>query len=479
MKNLKDFYGIILAGGSGTRLWPLSRELNPKQLLTLFGTESLISQTVKRLLPLIDEERIFIVAGKTIASEIRTHLRNRKKPFKKVKFIIEPLPKNTAPAIALAALYLKRRNPDAIISIFPSDHYTEGEEGFRETLAHAYQLAKKGYLVTLGIKPTRAETGYGYIKAGKNLPEINFPAYKVERFIEKPELAVAQKLIKDKSYFWNSGIFFFKAKVILREIESFMPQLSVILKEIEKKEDWTDEETISLFEGLEPISIDYGVMEKSQNVAVIPASFKWNDVGTLLAIEEFNEKDEKGNVIAGNVVDVDSEDSLIYAEDRLIATIGLKNMAVIDTYDATLICPKDKVQEVRKVVEILKERKADEFFSPRTVERPWGSYTLLGKGPGYKLKMVEVKPGGKLSHQLHHHRSEHWIIISGTAKITRGDEVFHLHPNESTFIPFSTPHRLENPGLIPLKLIEVQIGELLEERDIVRFKDIYGRDEEF
>ncbi len=477
MDKLEKLYPVILAGGSGSRLWPLSRELNPKQLLSLLGTESLIVQTVKRILSLTEEEKIHLVASPNLAREISTHLKNQPRPFKKIKYIIEPAPRNTAPAIALAAWQISRIEPEAVIGAFPSDHYVKHGKKFNQTVARAYELASRGYIVTFGAKPTRAETGFGYIKAGKQIASLRFPAFKAEKFIEKPNLSLAQKFLKSPSYYWNSGIFIFKARIILKEVEKFQPELFKVLKQMEDKSLSFEDKKI-LFEKLEPISIDYAVMEKSDKIALIPADFGWNDVGSLLSLEEFNPKDKNGNVIKGNVVDLGSKKSIIFAEDKLVATIGLRETVVIDTHDATLIAPKERLQEVKKVVETLKKRKADEYLTPRTVERPWGSFTVLNKGPGYKLKMVTVKPKGKLSYQLHRHRSEHWVIITGTARVTRNQEVFDLKPNESTFIPPSTPHRLENPGRRTLKLIEVQIGKYVDEDDIVRFDDLYGRNEE-
>lgn len=476
MSKLKKLYPLILAGGSGTRLWPLSRELNPKQLLSLFGTESLIVQTVKRLLPLTKENQTFLVASQKLASEIRTHLKNQPEPLKEINYVVEPAPRNTAPAIALATRQIYKIDPEAIVAVFPSDHYIGDGKKFARAVTEAYNLAALGYIVTFGIKPVRPETGFGYIKAGQTIAGLNFTAFKVKRFIEKPPLRLAKKFLESKNYYWNGGIFIFKASLMLNEIKKLMPELYETLTKMESKK-LTKVEKAILFEKLKPISIDYGVMEKSKKMALIPVDFPWSDVGTLLSLEEFNPKDKKGNVIKGNVVEIDSQNSIIFAEDKLVATIGLKEMAVIDTHDATLIAPKDRLQEVKDIVEILKKRNAEEYFSPRTVERPWGSFTVLEKGQGYKLKLVKVKPKGKLSYQLHQHRSEHWVIISGTARITRDKEVFELHPNESTFIPPATPHRLENPGNKMLKLIEVQIGEYVEEDDIVRFDDIYGRDE--
>ncbi len=476
MIKLKNFYPLILAGGSGTRLWPLSRELNPKQLLSLFGTESLIVQTVRRLLHLTEEEKIHLVASQNLVREIKTHLKNQSKPLQKIKYIVEPAPRNTAPAIALATQQIFKSEPEAIVAVFPSDHYIGDNKKFAKALSEAYQLASLNYLVTFGIKPTRPEIGFGYIKAGKAIAELNFAAFRAEKFVEKPPIELAEKFYQSKNHYWNGGIFIFKAELMLEELKNLMPELLQTLKKMEN-EALTPEEKSMLFEKITPISIDYGVMEKSKKVALIPVDFPWSDVGTLLSLEEFNPRDKKGNVIKGNVIDLDSQNSIIFAEEKLVATIGLNDMAVIDTHDATLIAPKNRLQEVKKVVETLKKKKAEEYFSPRTVERPWGSYTVLEKGQGYKIKLVKVKPQGKLSYQLHKHRSEHWVIISGTARITREKEVFELHPNESAFIPPSTPHRLENRGKRMLKLIEVQIGDYVEEDDIVRFDDIYGRDE--
>lgn len=479
MVSSKDLYGVILAGGSGTRFWPLSREMTPKQLLKVFGAQSLIWQTIKRLLPLITQEQICIVANGKLSGEIRTNLITEKEPFDKVCYLIEPDARNTAPAIGLAAMYLNSVNPDAIMAVLPSDHLLGNPDEFLAVIKHAEGLAGAGHLVTLGLKPTRPETGFGYIKLGDKIDRQSgaYPSHVVERFVEKPDRETAESYLKAGDYFWNSGMFVFKASTILDEIKRLMPDLYDLLEKFKElsQDEWSSEKAKDIFARAESLSIDYGVMEKSDKVAVVPVYLDWVDVGSLTAIGDFLEKDDRGNAIVGNIVDINSENSIIYGENRLVATLGLEDMIVIDTHDATLVCPKDRAQDVRKIVDVLKERNAEEFLVHRTMFRPWGCYTLLESGPGFKIKIIEVKPGAKLSLQMHHHRSEHWVVISGTARVTRGDEVFNVHMHESTFIPSSTIHRLENPGKIPLKIIEVQNGEYLEEDDIVRTEDDYAR----
>lgn len=479
MTTSKNLYGVILAGGAGTRFWPLSREMTPKQLLRVFGTESLIWQTIKRLLPLITQDQVYIVSNSKLAEEIRTSLITEKEPFGKVGYLIEPEARNTAPAIGLAAVYLSTINPDAVMAVLPSDHLIGNPDDFLACLKHAESLANSGYLVTLGLKPNRPETGFGYIKLGTALEKIDgsHTSYMVERFVEKPNKETAESYLESGDYFWNSGMFAFKASTILDEIKKLMPDLHNLLTRFKELslDEWGSDKACSIFSLAEPTSIDYGVMERSDKVAVIPVDLDWSDVGSLVAMGDFLAADERGNTTSGNVIDIDSKNSIIYGEDRLVATLGLEDMIVVDTHDATLICPKDRAQDVRKVVDVLKAKNATEYLVHRTMYRPWGSYTLLGHGPGFKIKIIEVKPGARLSLQMHHHRSEHWVVISGTATVTRGEEVFNVHVNESTFIPPSTVHRLENPGMIPLKIIEVQNGEYLEEDDIVRTEDDYAR----
>jgi mannose-1-phosphate guanylyltransferase/mannose-6-phosphate isomerase len=473
-------YAVIMAGGSGTRFWPLSREKMPKQLLKIGSDDTLIQLTVDRVLPLVKREHVFIVTNQGLAVDIGTQLTSRFGGSWDSNFILEPEAKNTAPALALSALHLNRIDPDGIMIVLSADHAIRNVEAFRTCIATAASAAEQDYLVTLGIKPNRPETGYGYIKAGQPCHEAGVDGVcRVERFVEKPDLATAQGYLASGQYYWNSGMFVWKVRTFLKEIERHMPSLHEGLEQVRKSiGSGTETEAVrGMFAQLQPVSVDYGIMEKTDRAAVVPADIGWSDVGSWTALEEVTDKDSSGNIIAGNVIDIDSTDSVIYADKRLVATIGLRDTIVVDTPDATLVCSRDRAQDVKKVVDELKKRKAEERLTHRTVHRPWGNYTILEEGDRYKIKRIVVVPGSKLSHQLHHHRSEHWVVVSGTARVTNGDKEYDVHTNESTYIPMSTKHRLENPGKVPLQIIEVQNGEYLEEDDIVRFDDDYKRHE--
>lgn len=490
-------YAVILAGGSGTRFWPLSRETSPKQLLRVFGDSTMIQQTVARLNDSIPAERICIVTGEKYSFDIKAQL-SEAGSSEGCMMIIEPEGKNTAPAIGLAAVHIRKKSPDAVMAVMPSDHVILNREAFASVLEEAGGIARKGYLTTIGIVPGRPETGYGYIRKGRKLtglgnrtkgkakksgisPSTQNPlpitAYSVERFVEKPELSQAREYLRSGDYLWNAGIFVWRVNDILGEIRKQMPDLYQGLATIDRAIGRKNEHDVlqSVFRSLAPVSIDYGVMERAPKVAVVEADIGWSDVGTWRALDDIADKDNAGNIMSGNVIDIGSRDSIIYAGKRLVATVGLKNTVVVDTPDATLICDKDRTQDVRKVVDELKNKGANELIEHLTVNRPWGSYTVLEVGDRYKIKRLEVKPGAKLSHQLHHHRSEHWVVVSGTARVTVGDRTYNVHPNESTYVPISTRHRLENPGKVPVQIIEVQNGEYIEEDDIVRFDDIYKR----
>lgn len=472
-------YAVILAGGSGTRFWPLSRHLYPKQLLRIMGEETLIQQTVRRVLRCAPASRVLISTNPAQADSIRFQL-NEWKDELRDNFVIEPEGRNTAPAIALAATELVRRDPEAIMLVLPADHIVSGNRRFQAAVALGTELAAEGLLVTFGIRPIRPETGYGYIQpnVGARLAQRRgLTGYPVARFVEKPDAATAARYVKAGHYYWNSGIFVWRASTILDEIAKYQPALARAMQKIGTfmSSGVADSRMAGAYRRLAPVSIDQGVMERSSRAAMIPVDFTWSDVGNWSSLEEVAPRDRSGNVITGKVVDLDSRNSIVYADRRLVATLGLTDMVVVDTPDATLVCPKARAQDVKKMVETLKQQGAPEHLEHRTVFRPWGSYTVLEEGPGFKVKRVTVNPGGRLSLQLHHQRSEHWVVIAGTARVTRGRRVFDLRVGQSTGIPRETPHRLENQGIKPLHVIEVQNGPYLGEDDIVRFQDDYGR----
>jgi mannose-1-phosphate guanylyltransferase / mannose-6-phosphate isomerase len=476
----------ILAGGSGQRFWPLSRELNPKQLLSMFGTESLISQAVHRILPFAGSGSAIVVStNERLFDELRNHLTAQPDPeLHAVRYIQEPLPRNTAPAIALAAATFVAEDPDAIMVVLPSDHLLEDGEVWADCIASAARVASAGYLVTIGIKPTRPETGYGYIRSGVELPEfavgVATPCVAVE-FVEKPDPARAEEFVASGKYFWNAGIFVMKASQVLAELDASGGQEARIadtarwIAEQPAAERHGDE-ALRRFSELEPISIDKAVMERSQRVAVIPAPMQWSDVGSLLALEHVAETDARGNVRSGRGVDIDSTDTIVYSGDRLVATLGVKDLVVVDTTDATLVLPKERAQDVRQVVDALKALGAPEVTEPKISLRPWGSWQSLLKGAEYQIKLLEIKSGKKPSLQRHAHRSEHWIVVAGTAVVTRDDELVEVPTNESIFIPLGAAHRIENRGPEMLQVIEVQVGDYLGEDDIVRLEDDWARD---
>lgn len=476
----RRLYPVIMAGGSGTRFWPLSRHLFPKQLLKIGGGEhTLIQQTMRRVRGCAPASQVLISTNAAQAEQIRVQLADWKDELKD-GFVLEPEGRNTAPAIALAALEVVRRDPDGIMLVVPADHVVTGQRDFQAAVSLAMQLANEGHLVTFGIKPIRPETGYGYIKPNGRALVGKLGAltgYRVQKFVEKPNAAKAAQYLKAGNYFWNSGMFVWKAATILEEIHRHQPALGKVMDRIAQLlKAGAPKQTIDeVYRWATSVSIDNGVMELSSKAAVVPVSFGWSDVGSWGSLDEVAAKDKAGNVMSGRVVDFESTRSIVYADRRVVATIGLEDMVVVDTPDATLVCPKSRAQDVKKVVEILKQQKAPEHLEHLTVHRPWGSYTILEEGAGFKVKRVTVNPGGRLSLQLHHKRSEHWVVIAGTARVTRGEEVYDLQVGQSTAIPVETKHRLENPGKATLHIIEVQNGPYLGEDDIVRFKDDYGR----
>lgn len=467
---MSDVHAVILAGGSGSRLWPLSRQHLPKQFLALDGNASLLQATIDRLAPTIDAQSVLIVTQEAHAKGEAYHA------LLPYQALYEPIGRNTAPAIALAAAYLMAGGDDPVMVVLPADHIIKDEERFREHLQIAIQAAQDGKLVTFGIQPTRPDTGFGYIKARRG---ADAQVYEVERFTEKPDLATAERFLAEGSYYWNSGMFVWRASVILAEMKRYLPAVHQIVQTIlaENRAGVNFQQAVERhFAAMPSISIDYGVLEKSDRVSLIPCDIGWNDVGSWQAVHDIAAKDENGNALQGNVIAVGCKNSLIRAEKRLVAAVGVEDLCVIETADAVLISKNDQTQRVREVVDALHEKGATEHIYHTKVNRPWGSYTVLEEDPeGFKLKRIEVAPGARLSLQSHAHRSEHWVVVSGIATVTNGDQVITVHKNQSTYIPIGTKHRLENLGSEPLHIVEIQVGEYLGEDDIQRYEDNYGR----
>ena len=463
-------FGVILAGGSGTRFWPWSRSQYPKQVLRLLGSESLLQATCGRLLPRIPPERLAVVTSSAQADIIRLDL--HRQGLDNIHLWLEPEARNTAPAVALAAALMgpEHNTYIMIMAVFPADHYIRDTAAFHQALELGAAQAQAGFLVTFGITPTRPDTGYGYIKAGEPLAAGGLKAL---AFTEKPSLPRARAFLREGGYYWNSGIFLFRRDVFLKALAQHLPELHQGLQGLTTGS--SPEALAETYRRLPSISLDHGIMEKAENVAVVLVDFGWSDVGTWSALHDLVPADDHGNVILGRALDLDSRDSLIFSQDRLVATIGLKNMIVVDTADATLVCSRERVHEVKDLVAELTRQNQVESREHLTVERLWGRYTVMQGGPGYKVKQVVVDPGCRLSLQLHHRRAEHWVVVQGEARVTIGEKVSRLLPNQSVYIPLETAHRLENPGTEPLALIEVQTGDYLEEDDIVRLADDFWR----
>lgn len=460
---------VILSGGSGTRLWPLSREAYPKQFLPLAGELTMLQATWKRVAPIAargplviaNEEHRFVAAEQL-----------QQVGAEPAAIILEPVGRNTAPAIAVAALEATRGGADALLLVLPSDHVITNEAAFRSAVQAAAGAAEAGKLVTFGIVPTGPETGYGYIKAadGQGLRAV-------ERFVEKPDLDTATGYVSSGQYYWNSGMFLFKASRYLQELERFQPAMLAgsrqAWQQARRDADFTRLDK-DAFTAVPSDSIDYAVMEKTADAVVIPLDAGWNDVGSWTALRDVSQQDGDGNAHQGDLIAIDCRNTYAYGQ-RLVAMVGLDDVIVVETDDAVLVGKADRMQEVKTVVAQLKAEGRSEATWHRKVYRPWGAYDSIDNGERFQVKRITVKPGGTLSLQMHHHRAEHWIVVSGTAEVTRGDEVILLSENQSTYIPLGVTHRLRNPGKLPLELIEVQSGSYLGEDDIVRFEDTYGR----
>ncbi|MDF3863326.1 mannose-1-phosphate guanylyltransferase/mannose-6-phosphate isomerase [Pseudomonas denitrificans (nom. rej.)] len=465
---------VILSGGSGSRLWPLSRKQYPKQFLALTGDHTLFQQTLERLVfegmepPVVvsNQEHRFIVQEQLEALDLKTQ-----------SILLEPFGRNTAPAVAIAAMKLMAEGRDELLLILPADHVIEDQRAFQRALALATNAAEKGEMVLFGVPADRPETGYGYIKSGdeRGLPD---GVIRVERFIEKPDEARARQFVEEGGYFWNSGMFLFRASRFLEELKKHDADIyDTCLLALERSQH--DGELINIdaatFECCPDNSIDYAVMEKTRRACVVPLAAGWNDVGSWSSIWEVHDKDADGNVTMGDVVVHDSHNCLVHGNGKLVSVVGLEDIVVVETKDAMMIAHKDRVQDVKKVVNQLDAAGRSETQNHCQVYRPWGSYDSVDMGGRFQVKHITVKPGARLSLQMHHHRAEHWIVVSGTAQVTCDDNTFLLTENQSTYIPIASVHRLANPGKIPLEIIEVQSGSYLGEDDIERLEDVYGR----
>lgn len=461
---------VILSGGSGTRLWPLSRSQHPKQFLPLASDKTMVQETVLRLQGLEGLQPVLAVCNEDHRFMMAEQLRET--GIQAASIMLEPAGRNTAPAIALAAL---ASDAEDILLILPADHVITRPEVFKQAVTKANSLAEQGYMVTFGIVPTAPETGYGYIKSGTAVDEHSFH---IQAFVEKPDRDTAKSYLDSGDYFWNSGMFMFKAGRYLEELANYRPDIlqacEHALARSEQDRDFLrpDKEA---FLACPADSIDYAVMEKTERAVMIPLDAGWNDIGSWSALWDITDKDEAGNAISGDVMALDTRDSFLMAGNKLLVTIGVENLVVVETDDAVMVASKDRVQNVKDAVEQLTQQQRPESMLHRKVYRPWGYYHCIEQGERYQTKRIVVNPGAKLSLQKHHHRAEHWVVVKGTAMVTRDDEEVLLTENESTFIPLGVTHCLHNPGVIPLEIVEVQSGSYLGEDDIIRFKDDYGR----
>jgi mannose-1-phosphate guanylyltransferase len=478
---------VILSGGAGTRLWPLSREAAPKPFMPLPDGQTLLGKTAARAFALGNADALLTITNRDYYFHTKdTYASMRMPDTTTAVFLLEPFGRNTAPAIAVGALLAQARGWGArVLVVLPADHLIRNQRAFAAAVERAVQLAESGTLVTFGITPTHPETGFGYIECGEPLMPADGDApaaFRARRFVEKPPAALARDYLAAGHYVWNSGMFAFTADAIVdafsrhapgvlaaaRPVAAALTQATTPMLEIDA----------ALFAAVPDISIDYAIMERAAEageVAVVRGAFDWSDVGAWQAVAALTDADSDGNRGQGERVAIATRDTYVHAQDRIVATVGVENLVIVDTADAVLVAHRDHLQRVKDVVGELKARGHDAYRLHRTVSRPWGTYTVLEEGPGFKIKRIEVRPGASLSLQMHHRRSEHWVVVRGIARVTNGDREFDVHPNESTYIPIETRHRIENRGTEALAIIEVQCGAYLGEDDIVRFEDKYGR----
>jgi mannose-1-phosphate guanylyltransferase/mannose-6-phosphate isomerase len=471
---LSHLYAVVLAGGEGNRFWPLSRRTAPKQFLRIAGRQTLLQQTLERVTPPLPEERVVIVTNRAYQNDVQWQLREAVKRPDNVHLLLEPSARNTGPALAMAASHLVGLDPEALMLVLPSDHAISPVSALWGTIRRALPLAAAGELVTFGIIPTEPTSAYGYIKRGAALKGHG---YRIARFIEKPAPAVARRLLRQGGYYWNSGLFLWRAAALLDELRRHAPGFAGPLTAMARMRRRSREAkpVERAFGRMPNVSIDYAVMERTARAAVVPARFRWSDLGSLTALSELAPKDQDDNVIFGEVLTLDTADSILYGGRRLLAAIGLRDMVVVDTPDALLVCPKAQAQEVKLIVGELKRRDSAHYHLPHAETRPWGSFAVLEEGPSFKVKRLVINPRSRLSLQLHRHRSEHWVVVAGRAHIRHGNRTYDLEANESAYIPRMTKHRIENRTNRPVEIIEVQSGPYVGEDDIVRFADDYMR----
>lgn len=466
---------VVLSGGSGTRLWPLSRKSHPKQLLPLLNQTSLLQDTINRLDGLSDIDHAVIICNEDYRFMVAEQVHATRIDASAI--ILEPVGRNTAPAIALAAFNTLQTDEEAVLLVLPADHDIQKVSAFHQAINVGLQQARKDHFVTFGIVPDAPETGFGYIKAASSVTVNEVSA--IEKFVEKPDVQTAEQYLQEGGYYWNSGMFMFKASQYLQALKEFAPEIysasKAAMDTAIRDMDFV-RVGVDAFKNCPSDSIDYAVMEKVSNAVVIPVDIGWSDVGSWSALHEIGEQDENNNIIIGDTRCVSTSNCYVRAENKLVTTLGLEDIIIVDTEDALLVANKNNVQDIKQIVESLTEDNRDEVVLHKRVCRPWGCFQGIDQAERFQVKRITVNPGAILSLQLHHHRAEHWVIVSGTAKVTKGEEEFILSENESIYIPLGTKHRLENIGQIPLELIEVQTGSYLGEDDIVRFEDVYGRE---
>ncbi|PAJ77202.1 mannose-1-phosphate guanylyltransferase/mannose-6-phosphate isomerase [Burkholderia ubonensis] len=474
---------VIICGGAGTRLWPVSREAFPKPLLRLADGQSLLQKTYLRAQRATAAREIVVVTNRETYFLTKDECANVREAGNRLGFVLEPEARNTAAAIGAAAELIRREHgPEAVMLVLPADHLIADQAAFDAAVQQAAAAAIDGQIVTFGIHPTSPETGYGYIEYDA-APSHDPASRKVTRFVEKPQLSVAEALVADGRHLWNAGMFCFTAQTILAELERHAPGVAAPVvhavdtasRSASSDGDYALELTPAAFRETESISIDYAVMERSANVYVVPCDIGWSDIGSWLSISSLTAPDERGNRISGHAQLHDADNCFVQSEARMVGLVGVHDLIVVDTPDALLVASAQRAQDVKHIVAGLKQSNHSAYRLHRTVHRPWGTYTVLEEGERFKMKRIVVKPGASLSLQMHHHRSEHWVVVSGCADVVNGERVISLQPNESTYIPAGHKHRLINPGVLDLVLIEVQCGEYLGEDDIVRFEDVYGR----